>query len=140
MADKELTEKQIKFLTAYEENPGKSLKALCQVAGYAETTNPVTVAKILRKEIREILETRMARLGHKALDALESVMDDPTQLGANTKLRAASIVADKLLASAKDKEEVERKMPNAVILLPVANSNPPVNDFKIINSDSLHNN
>lgn len=87
---RELTTKQQLFLEClYDEDcKGDPVKAKVK-AGYSPETSTRMLLKGLREELDELAITQMTGDMARAVLALRDVLERPTQLGGNTKMKAA---------------------------------------------------
>lgn len=121
---KELTDKEKIFLEVLLEQTalGVSLDAAMWVArdkaGYAESTHPKQVYIQLEEEIISRITTELAMKMPEVIQKVDSVLKDPTQLGAKTVLDAATWMADRAGLVKKDQSTVTVKTEQGIIVMP----------------------
>lgn len=92
--EKIYTEQQQLFLDALPSCQGNFRQAM-DVAGFARSTPESYLINILHEEIVEIANKLLAANSIKAASSLINILDEPTQLGAETKLKAAEKILDR---------------------------------------------
>ena len=93
---KKLTEKQKIFLDVlFDEDVNGNYKKAAMKAGYSKTTNPVHIIEPIKDEIAEAIRDYLISVGPKAVTAIVSVLDDPAQIGAKSKLGAVKEILDR---------------------------------------------
>jgi phage terminase small subunit len=116
---KALTEKEQRFLEALFDGANGDVVAAKRIAGYSENSSTAAIVNALKDEIAEATRTFMSRIAPKAAYALNSGMDDPTQLGIRDKIAAAKDVLDRTGFAKTEKVEVGGS--NPLFILPAKN-------------------
>jgi phage terminase small subunit len=116
---KALTEKEQRFLEALFDGANGDVVAAKRIAGYSENSSTSAIVNALKDEIAEATRTFMSRIAPKAAYALNSGMDDPTQLGIRDKIAAAKDVLDRTGFAKTEKVEVGGS--NPLFILPAKN-------------------
>lgn len=122
--EKKLTEKQELFLEhLYSDqckgNVGKAMVA----AGYdTDSYKPHQIIKALSKEILERTEELLAANSAKAGMAVTGLIDDPTEMGAKTKLNAAMTLLDRVGISKREKLDISAQGMGGIFILPPKNA------------------
>lgn len=93
------------------------------LAGYPSNLPLRAILRSLSAEVIKEVEAYMAICAYKAFMALNKVMDDPNQLGANHLLNVANSVLDRAGIVKKDKLEIETNLPTALLILPPKDTN-----------------
>jgi len=116
--NRNLTEKQEKFLDALSGEAQGDIKAAVQVAGY-EDTSYYAVVKSLRQEIIDTANTILAhsapRAAKKLVEVLES--DEPIQQ-VNAKLQAAQTLLDRVGVAKRESLNVNHNHSGGIFILP----------------------
>ena len=116
MSDRQLNEKQQKFLEVlFEEAEGDFSKAK-KLAGYSEGYPIKTITDTLSEEIFELTKKYISTLGVQAAYAMGQVLSNPTKLGNRDKMVAAKDILDR--ANFKATEKVEIKSESPLFILP----------------------
>lgn len=116
MAERQLTEKQQKFLDVlFEEARGNVVQAK-KLAGYSETQHTASIVGALKDEILERTNMYLAQNGPRAAMAMVGALHDPTELGIKEKMQAAKEVMDRIGIIKSEKVQVEAS--GGVMLLP----------------------
>lgn len=116
MAERQLTEKQQKFLDVlFEEARGNVVQAK-KLAGYSETQHTASIVGALKDEILERTNMYLAQNGPRAAMAMVGALHDPTELGIKEKMQAAKEVMDRIGIVKSEKVQVEAS--GGVMLLP----------------------
>ncbi len=128
--DRELTDKQKKFLEVFfDEAEGDVTKALT-LAGYANgRVNTYWIVRSLKDELAEAATIYLAKNGMKAARRMVEVMDDPTAMGNNMKLNAAMQILDRFGVVKKDKMEVHAGPNTGIFILPAKDAPAVVEDL-----------
>jgi len=116
---KALTEKEQRFLKALFDEANGDVVAAKRIAGYSENTATTDIVNAVKDEIAEATRTYISRIAPKAAYALNSGMEDPTQLGLRDKIAAAKDVLDR--AGFAKTEKVEVGGTNPLFILPAKN-------------------
>lgn len=90
-----LTENQQKFLAALFEEAGGDVVFAKKLAGYSENTPTKLITDSLRDEIAEATRAYFAQTAPKAVMALVSAINNPTELGIKDKMAAAKDLLDR---------------------------------------------
>ena len=107
--DRELTEKQQKFLDCLIETGGDP-KYAAELAGYAEGSYP-QVIKSLQQEVIDLASNILAQSAPQAAFKLVQVMNtDETIPQVNTKLQAAQTILDRVGISKTDRLDVNHNV------------------------------
>lgn len=135
--DKELTEKQVSFMTHYfdVDNPQtfSNARQSCAAAGYASSSYP-TVLTQLREEIIERAKLEMAVTSPRAVkqivDSMTAAHTEGEPLG-RTELRfkAAQDILDRSGISRRQEAVIETKNLHTVVILPQKSQYEPVEIF-----------
>jgi hypothetical protein len=116
MSNRQLNEKQQRFLEVlFEEAEGDFVKAK-KLAGYSESYSTKTITDTLAEEIFELTKKYISTLGVKAAYAMKQVLDHPTELGNRDKMAAAKDILDR--ANFKSSDKVEIKSESPLFILP----------------------
>ena len=118
MANKErqLTEKQQKFLDVlFEEARGDFVQAK-RLAGYSDASPTSEILKALKDEVLERTNMYLARNAPRAAMAMVGALVDPTELGIKEKMSAAKEVMDRVGIIKSEKIQVESS--GGVMILP----------------------
>ena len=116
MKERELTDRQKKFLEVlFEEANGDPVKAK-MIAGYSEHSSTSSIVATMKDEIMDATQLYMSRNAPKAAVAMVSGIDDPTQLGIRDRLGAAKELLDRVGLIKTEKVQVEAS--GGVMLLP----------------------
>ena len=116
MAERQLTEKQQKFLDVlFEEARGDFVQAKL-LAGYSEGTPTTDILKSLKDEVLERTNLYLARNAPRAAMAMVGALVDPTELGIKEKMSAAKEVMDRVGIIKSEKIQVESS--GGVMILP----------------------
>ena len=116
---RQLTEQQQRFIEALFEGANGDVVAAKRIAGYSENTATTVIVNALKDEIAEATRTYLSRIAPKAAYALNSGMEDPTQLGIRDKIAAARDVLDRTGFAKTEKVEVGGS--NPLFILPAKN-------------------
>ena len=114
--ERELTDKQQKFLQELFDEANGDVPLAKKLAGYAEGTSTTDIVTGLKEEILEATQIYMARNAPQAAVALAGGMLDPTQLGIRDKLSAAKELLDRTGLVKTEKMQVEST--GGVMLMP----------------------
>ena len=116
--NKELTDKQEKFLTVlFGEAQGSHQKA-GELVGYHAQTWP-KVIKALKNEIIERAENVLAAHSPKAAMSMAQALDaDGTIPQANIRMEAAKQILDRVGIAKKEKIDIEAKIQHGIFILP----------------------
>ena len=103
-----LNEKQLAFLDhLFGEAQGNTRKAKI-LAGYAPESSTASIVKGVEEEIVERTKRYLVEHGPKAVIALMSVIEDPTQLGVQHKVAVAKDLLDRIGVIKTEKVEVSQ--------------------------------
>lgn len=111
-----MTEKQQKFLEVLFEEAGGDFVRAKKLAGYSNNVAVSQIVEPLQKEIQELTWKYLQRSSVKAAIKMQSMLDDPTQLGGKDMMTAAKDVLDRSGFNKVEKVEVEAKSP--IFILP----------------------
>ena len=117
--DRQLTERQQKFLSVLFDQAGGDVVVAKKIAGYADTTGTTEVVNSMKEEILESTQSFMARNAPKAAMAMVGGLYDPTELGIRDKMAAAKELLDRTGLVKTEKVQVEAK--GGVMLMPPKN-------------------
>jgi|TARA_B110000444_G_scaffold255243_1_gene289220 hypothetical protein len=90
-----LTENQQKFLAVLFEEAGGDVVFAKKLAGYSVQTPTKMITDSLRDEIAEATRAYFSQTAPKAVMALVSALNDPTELGIKDKMAAAKDLLDR---------------------------------------------
>lgn len=115
---------------------GTPWRVAIKEAGYSTWMNQARVLKspVFRKELQDALSGIIAINGPAAVNAMESVLKDPTQAGSREKMKAASEFLDRSGLGKVEHIEVKVDSPNAMFILP-----PKVTQLGTPEGDQGHN-
>ena len=116
MADRQLTEKQQKFLDVLFEDARGSVVEAKKLAGYSPTQHTAPNVSSLKDEILERTNMYLAQNGPRAAMAMVGALHDPTELGIKEKMQAAKEVMDRIGIIKSEKVQIEST--GGVMLLP----------------------
>lgn len=116
MADRQLTEKQQKFLDVLFEDARGSVVEAKKLAGYSPTQHTASIVSSLKDEILERTNMYLAQNGPRAAMAMVGALHDPTELGIKEKMTAAKEVMDRIGIIKSEKVQIEST--GGVMLLP----------------------
>lgn len=119
----DFTEKQERFLELlFQDGLPDDLmaraEAVKQDAGYSKETRVYNILRPLKQEIIERNLEYMALYSSESIGALQSVVRTPTQLGADTKIKAANSLLDRSGLGKKETFEVDVKAEKGIVILP----------------------
>lgn len=109
--NKELTEKQQKFLDVLFEEARGNFAVAKSLAGYSDDYSVSRVVNSLQDELLELTKKFIATRGARAAWAMMEVLDNPTDLGNKEKMAAAKDFLDRAGHKASDKLEVKTETP-----------------------------
>jgi len=116
MSERNLTEKQKRFLEVlFEEAQGNFVEAK-RLAGYSDNVYTQSIVDSLEEEIFELTKKYISKLGVKAVWSLQEVMTNPTDLGNKEKMAAAKDILDR--GGFKPTDKVDVKSDTPVFILP----------------------
>ena len=116
--NRNLTEKQEKFLDALSGEAQGDIKAALQVAGY-EDTSYYAVVKSLRQEIIDTANTILAHSAPKAAKKLVDVLESDEPIPqVNAKLQAAQTLLDRVGVAKKESINVNHNHSDGIFILP----------------------
>lgn len=116
MAERNLTEKQKRFLEVlFEEAQGSFVEAK-RLAGYSDNVYTQSIVDSLEEEIFELTKKYISKLGVKAVWSMQEVMMNPTDLGNKEKMAAAKDILDR--GGFKPTEKLDVKSDTPVFILP----------------------
>ena len=124
---KGLTEKQQAFYNAYTDvdnlktfgDAGASKTA----AGYSPYTSSLEVLNAMPNEILDAINTYILGESMKSAKSIVDVRNDPSQLGAANKLKAADSILDRGGIVKKSQVEVVQENPSGIFFLPAKEPN-----------------
>ena len=116
MADRQLTEKQQKFLDVLFEDARGSVVEAKKLAGYSPTQHTASIVSSLKDEILERTNMYLAQNGPRAAMAMVGALHDTTELGIKEKMQAAKEVMDRIGIIKSEKVQIEST--GGVMLLP----------------------
>lgn len=114
----ELTEQQEKFLEALFGEAKGDFRTAMRMAGYSDGTRLDQMRRTLADEIVERAKHLLAASAPKAVFGLDHVLDNPTDLGNNHKIAAASQILDRVGLSKLDRVEVTAPGDMGIFFLP----------------------
>lgn len=131
MSKKNLSEKEILFLEAiFGEAKGDPLLAK-RMAGYSENTKTSEVIRALQDELVEHARLILAQNSPRAAIELVSLMLDPNQTAATTKLKAVESLLNRTGVSEKTKsEDINLKVPQGGLFIMPAKGSALVTEEK----------
>ncbi len=112
----ELTDKQQKVVEFLFGEAMGNVKLAMKLAGYSHSNTSVFLTTGVKDAIIEQAKTYLALHAPKAALAMVGVIDDPTTLGVQHKLKAAAEILDRNNIVKTDKVEVETS--SGIFLLP----------------------
>ena len=116
--NRNLTEKQEKFLDALSGEAQGDIKAALQVAGY-EDTSYYAVVKSLRQEIIDTANTLLAHSAPKAAKKLVEVLESDEPIPqVNAKLQAAQTLLDRVGVAKRESLNVNHNHSGGIFILP----------------------
>lgn len=116
--NRNLTEKQEKFLDALSGEAQGDIKAALQVAGY-EDTSYYAVVKSLRQEIIDTANTILAHSAPKAAKKLVDVLESDEPIPqVNAKLQAAQTLLDRVGVAKRESLNVNHNHSGGIFILP----------------------
>ena len=113
---RELTDRQHKFLDVLFDKANGDVVQAKLLAGYSEHTSTAGVVASMKEEIMDATQNYMSRNAPKAAFAMVSGVDDPTQLGIRDKLSASKELLDRVGLIKTEKVQVEAS--GGVMILP----------------------
>lgn len=116
MTERNLTEKQQKFLDVLFDEAEGDFNRAKQLAGYSDSMRAATIVQSLKDEIAELTKDYLVTHGTKAAAKLVGVLDNPTKLGNKELITAAKDILDR--AGHKPSEKVEVKAEAPLFILP----------------------
>lgn len=124
MANK-LTEKQellASFFADEESEAHLDFAKARNLAGYSsKTPRRDILSDSLLDELRRIQEEYLVMHGGKAARAYTNILENPSQLGASNKIKAADSILDRAGVVKKSQVEVKQDTPTAIIVIPAKN-------------------
>lgn len=122
-----LTEKGKLLLSYFKDDTGEAHMDFAKsrkLAGYSSTTSNGEILRgALLEELRKAYDEFLVMEGGRAIKALTSVIETPTQLGAAMKIKAADSLLDRAGVVKKSQVEVKQDSPTAIIVIPAKNLN-----------------
>tara|TARA_B110000483_G_scaffold129759_1_gene155462 strand:+ start:1426 stop:1797 length:372 start_codon:yes stop_codon:yes gene_type:complete len=103
---RQLTENQQKFLEVLFDEAGGDVVLAKKMSGYSDNTPTRVVVEALKDEIADATRSHFARSAPKAVMALVSALNDPTELGIRDKMAAAKDLLDRAGLGKVDKIDV----------------------------------
>ena len=122
--EKQLTEKQQKFIEALFGEAKGSPKKAAEIAGYSNALQGYNIVKVIRKEIIEAAENILAlnapRAAHLVVDILngKDVLFDH-----KNRMDAAKQILDRVGVNKNERGNITVEGDNAIILFPAKNPN-----------------
>ena len=116
MKERVLTEHQKAFLDALAGDSRGNLALAKKMAGYSDHVKVSEIISSLRAEVVNIAMNTLASIAPKAAFALDSTLDDPTQAGATTKIKAAQEILNRAGATAPQ-ESVQLNVPRGGLFI-----------------------
>ncbi len=113
---RQLNEKQQRFLEVLFDEAGGDVVLAKKLAGYSDTTTTRSVVENLKDEIADATRSHFARTAPKAVMALVSALNDPTELGIRDKMAAAKDLLDRAGLGKVDKVDVSSSSGGVFIL------------------------
>lgn len=113
-----LSEKQQTFLNALFGEADGDFRVAMDIAGYSKNTMPshLMQSEAMRKALLEYSKDYLALNAPKASIGIVNIIDEPSQIGAQNKLKAAEAVLDRAGIGKTEKHEVEVK--SGLFILP----------------------
>lgn len=115
---KELTEKQELFLEALFGEANFDYKKAQKIAGYADSVSTNTIVAPLADEIISRSKTMLAVHTPRAMAHLIGMIDDPSAVGNQVKLKAIAEIMDRAGLTKKEEVKVDTDGQNAILILP----------------------
>jgi|TARA_B110000977_G_C10969433_1_gene451759 hypothetical protein len=106
MTKKNLTENQQKFLEVLFDEAYGDVVLAKKLAGYSDNTPTRLIVEALKDEISDATRSYFSRTAPKAVMALVSALNDPTELGIKDKMAAAKDLLDRAGLGKVDKVDV----------------------------------
>ena len=103
---KQLTENQQKFLEVLFDEAYGDVVLAKKLAGYSDNTPTRLIVEALKDEISDATRSYFSRTAPKAVMALVSALNDPTELGIKDKMAAAKDLLDRAGLGKVDKVDV----------------------------------
>jgi hypothetical protein len=103
---RQLTENQQKFLEVLFDEAAGDVVLAKKMSGYSDNTPTRVVVEALKDEIADATRSHFARSAPKAVMALVSALNDPTELGIRDKMAAAKDLLDRAGLGKVDKIDV----------------------------------
>ena len=103
---RQLTENQQKFLEVLFDEAGGDVVLAKKMSGYSDNTPTRVVVEALKDEIADATRSHFARSAPKAVMALVSALNEPTELGIRDKMAAAKDLLDRAGLGKVDKIDV----------------------------------
>lgn len=118
----ELTDKQQLFLdTLFNEelNPDMCPKIARDVAGYVDNVSVTSIISGIKASLQDDMQSFFLSNSPAAAKKIISIMSDKNPSpNSDRVLSAASQILDRAGVSKKDKQEVELKLPDGIVILP----------------------
>jgi hypothetical protein len=126
MSDKKYNDQQLLFLGYLGSEAKGDIDEAMKMAGYAPSSKG-HIVKTLKMEIIEVASDMLASNSIKAARSVVSLLDNPTNPGAVTILKAASAILDR--AGVGGSGDVTVKVPQGgLIILPAKGARPVVEE------------
>lgn len=119
MSERELTEKQLKFIELiFLPEYTNKVKQAALDAGYSPATDTYAIMYTLKEEILTRMDYYLAQHAPQCVNRVLDVLINPEQKGAKSVLDAAAMILDRAGISKKERIEVEHKAASGVLILP----------------------
>jgi phage terminase small subunit len=115
-SNRQLTEKQQKFLDVLFEEAQGSVTQAKRIAGYSPTQYTGSIVESLKEEILARTNSYLAQNAPRAAMAMTGALTDPTELGIKEKMIAAKEIMDRVGIIKSEKIHIESS--GGVMLLP----------------------
>jgi phage terminase small subunit len=115
-SNRQLTEKQQKFLDVLFEEAQGSVTQAKRIAGYSPTQYTGGIVESLKEEILARTNSYLAQNAPRAAMAMTGALTDPTELGIKEKMIAAKEIMDRVGIIKSEKIHIESS--GGVMLLP----------------------
>lgn len=114
---KEYTELQTKFMDAIRDPSNKgNIRAAMNIAGYKSNTPTTAIVKELKEELLSIAQEILAGHSVATTMSLTGLIDDPINPAANTIIRVAESILDRVGIVKTERVEVEARVHNIALL------------------------
>jgi len=114
---KQYTENQTKFLDAMRDPENKGdIRTCMKIAGYKKGTPSTWLVKELKEELLSLAQELLAGASVKTAMSLTGLIDDPVNPAANTIIRAAESILDRVGIVKTERVEVEARVHNIALM------------------------